>query len=294
MHDFKNKVAVITGGASGIGEALAWRFAREGTRIVIADVEAVALNAAIQRLKQAGHDVIGVPTDVARADSVAALADLAFNTFGAVDLLFNNAGVVPSGRLRPIWEYPLEDWRWTIDVNLWGLIHGIHSFVPRMLAQGTEGHIVNTASIAGLISGAGSPVYGTTKHAVMRITEALYASLSEAKAPIGVTAVCPGFVLTRIYESERNRPAELRTAGGPAPESVALQRAAPAANPNSMTAEEVADQVIDAIRNRQLYLLSTAGYDDDIRARTDAILARRNPIFPDQVTLAKRDNRRQR
>jgi NAD(P)-dependent dehydrogenase (short-subunit alcohol dehydrogenase family) len=221
------------------------------------------------------------------------LAQAAYGAFGSVALLCNNAGVVPSGRHRAVWEYPLEDWRWAFDVNLMGVVHGIRSFVPRMLAEGTEAHIVNTASVAGLVSGSGSPLYSAAKHAVVRVTEGLYASLRERNTKIGVTVLCPGLVNTRIYESERNRPDELRPAAGPASEIPELQAIAADLYTHGLSPDAVAEQVFDAVRQERLYQITTDHYDDAIRDRADAILARRNPIFPSLFDLSVRDRREQ-
>lgn len=289
MRNFEGKVAVITGGGSGIGEAMAWRFAKAGMKIVIADVDAAAAGRVQAALAAEGHEAIAVRTDVASAADVQALADTAWQTYGSVDLLCNNAGVVPSGRFRPVWEYPIEDWKWALDVNLMGVVHGLHSFIPRMLAQGTEGHVVTTASVAGLISGAYSAVYSAAKHAAVRATEALYAALREREAPIGVTVLCPGLVNTRIYQSERNRPDDLRPAGGAASETPELQAIAAQLYTGAISPAQVADQVFDAVRNDQLYLLTSTNFDEAIRDRTEAVLARRNPDFASLLELSKRD-----
>lgn len=289
MRKFDGRVAVITGGGSGMGEAMAWRFAREGMKIVVADIDAAAAGKVCDALKAAGHQALPVRADVGKAEEVQALADAAFGTFGSVDLLCNNAGVVPSGRFRPVWEYPLEDWKWSFDVNLMGIAHGLRSFVPRMLAQGTEGHIVTTASVAGLVSGSGSPVYSAAKHAAVRITEALYASLRELKAPIGVTLLCPGLVNTRIYESERNRPQDLRPEGGAAEESTELKAIAAELYTGAISPAEVADMVFAAVCENQFYVLTTNTFDKEIGHRMQAILERRNPDFSSLLELSKRD-----
>lgn len=291
MREFAEKVAVITGGGSGIGAALCRFGSTLGMKVVVADVDLAAAERVRDSLVAAGRAAIASKVDVAQAAEVEQLAEVAYRTYGGVHLLCNNAGVVPSGRYRPVWEYPLEDWRWAFDVNLMGVVHGLRSFVPRMLAQKTESHIVNTASVAGLVSGSGSPVYSASKHAVVRVTEALYASLREQEAPIGVTALCPGLVNTRIYQSERNRPDDLRPAAGAAAESPELQAIAPNLFANAMSPDSVAEQVFDAIREQRLYQLTTPNYDDAIRDRADAILARRNPSFPNLLDLSTRDRR---
>jgi NAD(P)-dependent dehydrogenase (short-subunit alcohol dehydrogenase family) len=290
MRSFENRVAVVTGAGSGIGAALAWRFARAGMKIVAADIDLMAAQAVQEQLAAAGHAAIAVRTDVADAAQVEALADAAYAAFGAVDILFNNAGIVPAGRLRPVWEYPLEDWKWSLDVNLMGVVHGIRSFVPRMLAQGTEGHVVTTASVAGLISGSASVPYGAAKHAAVLATEALYAALREREAPIGVTLLCPGLVNTQIYRAERNRPAGLRPAGGPAQEAAALRTIAPDLYAGAISPAQVAEQVFDAVSNDQLYALTTVNFDDAIRQRSEAILERRNPVFANLLDLTRKSD----
>jgi NAD(P)-dependent dehydrogenase (short-subunit alcohol dehydrogenase family) len=242
-------------------------------------------------LAAAGHEAIEVRVDVSQASEVEQLAVTAYARYGSVDVLCNNAGIVPSGRYRPVWEYPLEDWQWAFDVNLMGVVHGIRSFVPRMLAQKTESHIVNTASVAGLVSGSGSPVYSAAKHAVVRVTEALYASLLEQNAPIGVTMLCPGLVNTRIYESERNRPEQLRPSSGVAAETPELQAIAAELYAHALSPEAVADQVFDAVQAGRLYQITSTQFDDAIRARAEALLARRNPVFPSLLDLSRRDRR---
>jgi NAD(P)-dependent dehydrogenase (short-subunit alcohol dehydrogenase family) len=292
MLEFSEKVAVITGGGSGIGEALCRLGGALGMKVVVADVDIAAAQRVRDSLLAAGRTAIASKVDVAQAAEVEQLAELAYRNYGAVHLLCNNAGVVPSGRYRPVWEYPLEDWRWAFDVNLMGVVHGLRSFVPRMLAQKAESHIVNTASVAGFVSGSGSPVYSASKHAVVRVTEALYASLREQGASIGVTALCPGLVNTRIYDSERNRPDSMRPASGAAAESAELQAIAPSLFTHAMSPDTVAEQVFDAVREQRLYQITTPNYDDAIRDRAEAILARRNPEFPDLLDLSTRDRRK--
>jgi NAD(P)-dependent dehydrogenase (short-subunit alcohol dehydrogenase family) len=284
-------VAVVTGGGSGIGAALCWRWARAGMKVVVADIDCTAAERVCVALEAAGHTAMAVQVDVSQASAVEQLAVRTYDSHGSVDLLCNNAGVVPSGRYRPVWEYPLEDWQWAFDVNLMGVVHGIRSFVPRMLAQNTDAHIVNTASVAGLVSGSGSPVYSAAKHAVVRLTEALYASLRERDARIGVTMLCPGLVNTRIYESERNRPDSLRPASGVAAETPELQAIAAELYAHALSPDAVAEQVFEAVQAERLYQITSDQFDDAIRARADALLARRNPVFPSLLDLSLRDRR---
>jgi NAD(P)-dependent dehydrogenase (short-subunit alcohol dehydrogenase family) len=291
MQDFCGRIAVVTGSGSGIGEALAHRFARAGMKLVLADVDIAAAERVRAALTGEGHDAIAIRTDVADAASVEHLAQQSYQHYGKVHVLCNNAGVVPSGRHRPVWEQPLEDWRWSLDVNLMGVIHGMRSFVPRMLAQDSPAHIVNTASVAGFMSGSGSTAYSAAKHAVVRASEALYAGLLERNAPIGVTILCPGLVATRIYDSERNRPDQLAPADGVAPETPELQAIAANLYRNALSPETVAEQTLDAIRANRLYQFTTTSFDDAIRERAEAILSRRNPVFPDLLSLSKRDSR---
>jgi len=220
---------------------------------------------------------------------VGALARKAFARYGNVHVLCNNAGIVPPGRYKPVWETSLEDWKWALDVNLWGVIYGIHHFMPHMLAHGEQGHIVNTASIAGLISGSGSAAYGVTKHGVVRLTEALYASLGEQRKKIGATILCPGVVATGIYNSERNRPGAKATDKGKS--QAEYHKIAKSLYETSMQPEQVAEQVLQAIRDKQLYAVTTSAFDDAIQERMDAILQRRNPHFADLLALSKRDSR---
>ena len=211
MDNFENKVAVITGAASGMGLAFARRFGQEGMKVVLTDVEEEALNAATQALKQEELDVIGVRANVADLDEVQALADTAMSEFGRIDVLCNNAGVAGDldfvgQRNQPLWEQSPELWDWTFGVNVTGVLNGIRTFLPIMLSQNEPGHVVNTASMAGLLGGSGAGIYGATKHAVVRITEALYFQLMEAESQIHASVLCPGIINTRIFSSGRNRP----------------------------------------------------------------------------------------
>ena len=270
MFEFENRAAVITGAAGGIGKAMAQRFARAGMKLVLSDIDGKLLADTSQALRGAGAEGISVTADVANAESVSSLADVAYDAFGSVGLLCNNAGVVPSGRHRAIWEFPLEDWTWAINVNVMGVVHGLRAFVPRMLRQGARAHIINTASIAGLVTGTRAPLYSATKHAVVRITEALHASLAERGAPIGVTLLCPGLVRTEIYQSERNRPDRLQPPAGEIPP---LADAKPDTS-DMVDPESIADLAFGAIRDKRFYVLTTSTFDDEIRTRFNAILDR--------------------
>ena len=287
MKDFSGKTAVITGAGSGIGAALADQAAALGMNLVLADINRADLEAIAGRISASA--ILLQQTDVADPDAVQALADAAWDRFGGVDLLCNNAGVVPGGRHRFVWDYAPEDWRWAFGVNVDGVINGIRSFVPRMLAEGRSGHILNTASVAGFVSGSGSAVYGASKHAVVRITEALYAGLRDEGAPIGVTMLCPGLVATRIYDAERSRPAHLQTAAGRAEEAQELRSIADNLYRNAPSPEAVAAQAFEGIRQDRLYVFTSERFDDPIRARTEAILSRANPTFESLLSLSKDD-----
>ena len=287
MHDFDGRTAVITGAGSGIGAALARRAANEGMNVVLADIQETQAREIATAI--GGDRALAVRCDVSDEASVAALADAAYARFGTVDLLCNNAGIVPGGRHRKVWEYGLGDWQWSLGVNLYGVVHGMRAFVPRMIAAGRPGHILNTASVAGVVSGSGSACYGAAKHAVVRATEALYAGLKEIGAPIGVTMLCPGLVKTGIYDAERNRPAAFVESDDPISESAELEAMREELYRNATTAEEAADIAFDAIIADRFYAFTTTAFDPAIRQRADDILARANPSFDDIVAMSRRD-----
>jgi NAD(P)-dependent dehydrogenase (short-subunit alcohol dehydrogenase family) len=276
MQDFEGKVAVITGAASGMGRAFADRFAREGMKVVLADVEEPALERAVRELRQQEREAIGVLTDVSKPESVEKLAEEALGAFGKVHVVCNNAGV-SGGNGGPgavLWEASLNDWTWITNVNYFGVAHGIRVFVPIMLAQGEEGHVVNTASSAGITPGNG--VYGATKHAVVSMSESLYRDFQRLNTKLGVTCLCPGVVNTGIIDATRNRPADLRN-DGEVPRDPETQARVAAWAAAGMQPAEVAEKVLQAIRDNQLYLLTHNDYDDRIRDRMESILGRRNP-----------------
>jgi NAD(P)-dependent dehydrogenase (short-subunit alcohol dehydrogenase family) len=262
MDDLGGKVAVVTGGASGIGRAMAARFAVEGMQVVIADVEQAALDATAAEL-----GVVGVVTDVRDVASVQGLADQVVARFGAVHLIANNAGVGGGGRIR---DCTLEDWNWVLGVNLWGVVHGVQAFLPLLLANPDGGHIVNTASMAGHIAPPGLGPYVTSKYAVVGLSETLAAELEQDGAPVHVSVVCPGFVRTNIYTSQRNRPVDL----GPPPErplfsdeTMAMIDAA------SIDPAVVADAVVDAVRHNRFWVFTHPDLMDAIESRLQRIVA---------------------
>ena len=268
MKEFKDKVAVITGAASGIGLGIARRAAKEGMKVVLADIEKDALNQAEEELKSSGTEVISVLADVSKLEDIENLAQKSFDTFGEVNLLCNNAGVAAPG---PLWECILSDWKWVIGVNLWGVINGIQTFLPRMIQQGNECHIVNTSSMAGLMHGDGTNgIYSVTKHAVVALSESLKASFANPimKSKIGVSVLCPGIVNTNITNSERNRPAEHC---GPEyipsfdriiknhPEIEKLVRDAPKIWEQGTHPDQSGDIVFEAIKNNIFYIFTEYG-----------------------------------
>jgi NAD(P)-dependent dehydrogenase (short-subunit alcohol dehydrogenase family) len=272
MEDLRGKVAVITGGASGIGKAVAGRAAAEGMKVVIGDIEEGPLKEAEDELSGRGAEAMGVLTDVSDAASVCMLRDKALDRFGAVHLVHNNAGVGLGG---PIWEVSEEDWRWILGVNLLGVVHGISTFVPLLLEQG-EGHVVNTASIAGLATAPFLGPYNATKQAVVAISETLFKELQSVGAPgVGVSVLCPGFVQTRIAESDRNRPAWAAERESEGAEELrgAIQNMVDRGIPPAV----VGDRVIDAVRTNTFYILTHPELTPALQTRFDDIVQGRPP-----------------
>ena len=271
MRDFDGKVAVVTGAASGIGRALAERFAREGMKVVLSDIEEDALDIAVQELRRRELDVLGVRTDVAIPQSVDELAGRALEAYGKVHLVCNNAGVLNSA--GPIWEASVKDWRWMFGVNIWGVINGIRTFVPLILDQDEEAHVINTASIAGL--GVGNSIYSITKHAVVAISEALYLQLRAQESKVGCSVLCPTFVNTNLQDAEQHRPQELRNEGqsGNATGWDFLW----ARLRQGISPEQMAELVMEAVKNEQFYIIPPDYDEDRFRSWADNLIDRRNP-----------------
>jgi NAD(P)-dependent dehydrogenase (short-subunit alcohol dehydrogenase family) len=284
VKELRDRVAVITGAASGIGRSMASRFAAEGMKLVLADVESQALLEVEQELKNQGVSVLAVTTDVSKAESVEALRQKAVETFGPIHMLCNNAGV--NAPVGPLWERTISDWKWVLGVNLWGVVHGIRAFLPGMIESGVQGHIVNTASRDGFLAGPLLGVYSVSKHAVVSLSESLYFELAMIRSRIGVSLLCPGVVKTRIRSSERNRPGELHNGDhGTNTDCRQVDELEQGILPS-----QVADRVVDGIRGNQFYIFVTKPEDMvDIRTRSEWILAQKNP-----ATLESREERLKR
>ncbi len=292
IDDLAGRVAVVTGGASGIGRAMGRRFAEEGMRVVLADVEQPALDATVAELRGEGHDVSGVATDVADFAAVERLRDTVLDRHGAVHLLCNNAGVGAGAEGR-MWDHTLNDWRWALGVNVWGVIHGIKAFVPAMLAHGEPGHVVNTSSGNGGIAPLpGTPIYALTKSAVVTLSESLYAQLDAEGARVGASVLFPGphMLRTGLFESWRNRPPEMANATPRKTPPTTLasfeQRLADAGVPLTWTpVEEVADRVVTAVQAGTFWILPpSAATDARISARAASMIERTNPAYMTDLT----------
>ena len=278
MEHFDGRVAVITGAASGLGRALADAAARRGMKLALADVDEGGLAAAAAELAAGGAEVLAVPTDTADGGAVEALATRTLAAFGGAHLVFNNAGVGTGGL---IWESSANDWAWVFGVNVLGVAHGVRVFTPILLRQGGEGHIVNTASVAGLVSPPMMGVYDASKHAVVAMTEALHHDLALVSATIGCSVLCPAFVPTRIDHAERSRPAALRNE---TPETRSQQAAreqlAKAVASGKLSADEVAEHAFSAVRAGTFYILPHPGILPSVELRMRDILAARAPSDP--------------
>ncbi len=279
MQEFKGRVAVVTGAASGIGWGLAERCAREGMKVVLADIEEPALQEAAAKLTATGADVLAVRTDVSSYESVSALKEATLKAYSGVHLLFNNAGVnIGLTAQQRIWDYSLDDWEWITGVNLKGVIHGIKAFLPFMLQQGTPGHVVNTASMAGLIAEGKLIIYAATKAAVIKLSEGLYLQLRQEQAPIGASVLCPAFVSSRLGNAERNRPGSEASAptspGGPPTLGKQFSEVP------VLTPEQSADIVFQAIREERFYIWTDPLVPRLFEQLSSNILAGKNPQSP--------------
>lgn len=278
MDHLAGKVAVVTGAASGLGRAMALAFAAEGMHVALADVDEANLARAADEVRAKGVHALALRVDVSRGEEIDALAERTIAELGGAHLVCNNAGVSPLGAA---WENTVADWRWALGVNLWGAIHGVRAFAPRFIAQ-NEGHIVNTASVAGLIAPPGMSVYNVTKHAVVALSESLYHDLRERKSKVGVSVLCPAYVPTGISDSERNRPADL---ANPAADKSAEQLARQAmlkkaVASGKISAAEVAQAVVAAVKAGRFYILTHPRIKGAIEARMQDILEERAPRNP--------------
>jgi short-subunit dehydrogenase len=280
MKELRDRVAVITGAASGIGRCLAECAAQEGMKVVLADIQEQALARTEADLTANGAAALSVVTDVSKASAIEALAQETLDTFGAVHLLCNNAGV---GTASTIWEASIADWDWHIKVNLYGVIHGIRTFVPIMLRQDTECHILNTSSITGIVSYPGLGVYQVTKHGIVALSEALYLELTLCEAKIGVSVLCPGLVDTQIWDCERNRPEDLaaRSAGAAlAADAQARTEGMRRAMASAMPPEQVAESAVEGIKAGRFYILTHPDENYLVKARMESILQGGTPPLP--------------
>ncbi|MEA3192365.1 MAG: hypothetical protein QOD26_698 [Betaproteobacteria bacterium] len=270
MKTLRGKTAAVTGAASGLGRAMALAFADEGMEVALADVDEKGLQETLQLVK--GVKASSMRVDVSKAADVEAFAASLKN----VHVVCNNAGVSPLG---PLWENSNADWQWALGVNLWGVIHGVRAFVPRLVAQG-EGHVVNTASVAGLISPPGMGIYNVTKHAVVALSESLYQDLRVQGSPVGVSVLCPAYVPTGISNSERNRPKELAASAQSEQVKLMKEHLKKAVSSGKLSADDVARAVVAAVKEERFYILTHPRIKGAIRARMEDVLEERAPRNP--------------
>ncbi len=276
---------MVTGAASGIGKAMAQRFAAEGMRLALADIEQAPLFQFADELRAAGTQVVCERVDVSKPEDLETLAGTAYETFGVVNLLCNNAGILPPG--APVWKEPLASWHWTLNVNFFGVLHGVRAFVPRMLKANEEAHIVNTASLAGVTTRPLMSAYNVSKHAVVALSECLYAELQLTTEKIRVSVLCPAFSKTRLAESGRNRPVGVEA--DPAA-SFGFHDALKKIVDEGTPPEEIVSAVVEAVRKNQFWIFTHPALDSGIRDRFESMLARTNPplrdLRPEQTSLA--------
>jgi NAD(P)-dependent dehydrogenase (short-subunit alcohol dehydrogenase family) len=284
VKSFKGRTAVLTGAASGFGLEVARIAAREGMNVVMADVQADALAHAAQEIEASGAQVLAQQVDVSKAEQIEALAAATAQRFGAPHFVFNNAGVGAGGL---IWEHSVKDWEWTLGVNIMGVAHGVRVFTPLMLEAakqdpGFEGHIVNTASMAGLLNAPNMGAYNVSKHAVVSLSETLYQDLSLVSDQVTASVLCPFFVPTGIHQSHRNRPAEMRDAGAKptASQRIAQAMSSKAVESGKVSAAEVAAMVFDALREKRFYIYSHPKALVTVQTRLEDVMLGRNPTDP--------------
>ncbi len=280
MKSFDQKIAVITGAGSGLGRAFADKAAALNMKLALSDIRDAPLQQTIQELKAQGATVVGIAGDVSKSEDIEALAKLAMDSFGAVHCLFNNAGVGSGGL---VWESTVKDWEWVLNVNLWGVIHGVRIFTPLMLESakkdaGYEGHIVNVSSIAGLISPSLMGVYNVSKHAVVALSESLYHDLAKTEPRIHASVLCPGFTPTGISQSHISRPNDMKNDAAPSASMLAAQQMVmKAVSGGKLTAVDVAEATFQAIRDERFYIMTHPKFMPLVQARLDDLGAMRNP-----------------
>jgi NAD(P)-dependent dehydrogenase (short-subunit alcohol dehydrogenase family) len=278
MKDLKGRVAAVTGAASGLGRSMALAFATEGMDLALADVDDRNLSSVENEVRAKGVRAFALRVDVSRAQDVESFRDQTLSRLGGVHLVCNNAGVSPLGA---VWEASVTDWQWILGVNLWGVIHGVRAFTPHLIAQ-NEGHIVNTASVAGLISPPGSGAYNVTKHAVVTLSESLVHDLRERNSAVGVSVLCPAYVPTRITESERSRPEEFKNPPAESSPALLVREAMlrKAVSAGKVSADQVAQAVVAAVKEERFYILTHPRIKGAIQARMEDILEERAPRNP--------------
>jgi len=282
ITDFKNKVAVLTGAGSGFGLECARIGAQRGMKLVLADVQQDALNKATAELTATGAEVLALQVDVSDVSQMEHLAHRVQERFGAPHFVFNNAGVGAGGL---VWENSVQDWQWVLGVNLWGVIHGVRLFTPMMLEAAQKdpayrGHIVNTASMAGLLNAPNMGVYNVSKHAVVSLSETLYQDLALVTEQVSASVLCPYFVPTGIHQSERNRPGELSAAKPTRSQLIGQAMSDKAVSSGKVTAAEVAQKVFDAVAANQFYIYSHPKAIGSVQTRLEDVLQARNPTDP--------------
>tara|TARA_B100000929_G_scaffold284601_1_gene267085 strand:- start:162 stop:1037 length:876 start_codon:yes stop_codon:yes gene_type:complete len=276
MKEFKGKTAVVTGAASGIGYALAKRFAQEKMNVVLADIEQDALDAAVTKISNLDVEAVGIAVDVMDKNSVQSLTKQSIDAFGNIHILCNNAGVAPPAIDEAIWDHDMSDWDWVMGVNFYGVLYGIQSFLPHMIEHQEEGHVLNTVSMAGILGLEGS--YGVSKFAALSLSEGLFQSLKKINSKIGVSVLCPGFVATNIIDSQRNRPEHLAS---DKKSNFLLKQLASSVLKRGKKPDEIATRAIEAIQANNFYILPHPVYDERVKDRYERILARTEPEILD-------------